>query len=120
MHSVMFIFKRQNHLTLEEFYEHYEHVHGPIARRLKGLIEYRQHPTRKPGVGDGAYMSKEAPYDAASVYTFESPEAAEKAWISDVGKELDIDTYKLMDTKTMISLPIAIREVISHSNKFFL
>lgn len=120
MHSVMFIFKRQPHLTLEEFYEHYEHIHGPLARQLEGLIEYRQHPTRKPGVGDGAYMPEILPYDAASVYTFESPEAAEKAWTSEVGKELDLDTHKLMDTKTMISLPITIREVIKRNSKLSL
>ncbi|MED4240963.1 EthD domain-containing protein [Priestia megaterium] len=120
MHSVMFIFKRQSHLTLEEFYDHYEHIHGPLARRLEGLVEYRQHPTRKPGLGDGAYIPEKAPYDAASVYTFESPEAAEMAWISDVGKELDLDTHKLMDTKTMISLPITIREVIKHNSKLSL
>ncbi|EOR23085.1 hypothetical protein A499_14586 [Niallia nealsonii AAU1] len=112
MHSIMFVFKRKSDLTLEEFYYHYEHVHGPIAKKLPGLVEYRQHPTRVAGQGDGSYVGGLNVYDAASVYTFESAEIAEKAWISKIGEQLDADTQKLIDTKTMITLPVIVRNVL--------
>lgn len=116
MHSIMFVFKRKPGLTLEEFYYHYEHVHGLIAKKLPGLVEYRQHSTRAAGQGDGGYIGKANQYDAASVYTFESAEAAESAWISDVGDELEKDTQKLIDTDTMITLPVIVRTIFSKSN----
>jgi uncharacterized protein (TIGR02118 family) len=107
----MFVFKRNPELSLEEFYHHYEHIHGPIAKQLHGLVEYRQHPSRKAGLGDGDYVSEVNKFDAASVYVFESAETAEMAWNSEVGKLLDQDTHLLIDTKTMITLPVTIREV---------
>jgi uncharacterized protein (TIGR02118 family) len=107
----MFVFKRKPELTFEEFYYHYEHIHGPIAKKLPGLVEYRQHPSRNAGLGDGDYVSEVNEFDAASVYVFESAETAEVAWNSEVGKLLDQDTHLLIDTKKMISLPVTIREV---------
>lgn len=111
MHSIMFVFKRNPELTLKEFYHHYEHIHGPIAKRLPGLVEYRQHPSRKAGQGDGSYVGDFNEFDAASVYTFESAKAAEIAWNSEIGKLLDEDTHRLLDPKTMITLPVTVREV---------
>ncbi|PKG23354.1 EthD family reductase [Niallia nealsonii] len=111
MHSIMFIFKRKPDLTIEEFYYHYEHVHGPIAKKLPGLVEYRQHQTRAAGQGDGGYVGEANQYDAVSVYTFESAEAAESAWISAIGDEVEEDTQKLIDTATMITLPVTVRNI---------
>ncbi|MED4041314.1 EthD domain-containing protein [Niallia taxi] len=112
MHSIMYVFKRKPELTLEEFYYHYEHIHAPIAKRLPKLVEYRQHQTRLAGKGDGFYAGENR-YDAASVYTFENAEDAEMAWLSSVGDELEEDTAKLIDTKTMITLPVTVRKVFT-------
>ncbi|NMI03397.1 EthD domain-containing protein [Paenibacillus sp. SZ31] len=115
MHSIVFIFKRHAELTLEEFYHHYEHVHGPIARQLPGLVEYRQHPVREAGSGDGDYADKLQGYDAISTYTFESAEAAAVAWTSETGKILDDDTLRMLDVSTMITMPVTIRTVFTQS-----
>jgi uncharacterized protein (TIGR02118 family) len=109
----MFIFRRKKGMSLDNFYEHYENIHGPIARKLEGLVEYRQHPTRKPNRGDGAYLSKEITFDAVSVYTFENKEIAERAWNSNIGAILDEDTKRLIDVDTMLTLPITVREIYS-------
>jgi uncharacterized protein (TIGR02118 family) len=111
MHSIVFVFNRHPELTSEQFYEHYEHVHGLIARKLPGLLEYRQHPARTSGQGDGFYAGKQNKFDAVSVYTFESAEAAEAAWVSEVGIQLDEDTKYFLDLETMITLPATIRTV---------
>ncbi|WP_440119526.1 EthD family reductase [Paenibacillus sp. QZ-Y1] len=111
MHSIVFIFRRHSGLTLEEFHHHYEHVHGPIARQLPGLVEYRQHPVRETGLGDGDYADKLEGFDAISIYTFESAEAA--AWASETGKILDDDTLRMLDVSTMITIPVTIRTVFT-------
>ena len=41
MHTIAFLFKRHPDMTLDEFHRHYKEVHGPIARELPGLLEYR-------------------------------------------------------------------------------
>lgn len=114
MHSIMFVFKRKKGLSLEAFHNHYEHVHAEIAERLPGLVEYQQHPTRPAGNGDGAYAPQFNAYDAVSLYTFADAEAAEKAWLSEVGQELETDTRLLIDTEDMLTLPVVRRRVFSN------
>ncbi|QYK67522.1 MULTISPECIES: EthD domain-containing protein [Paenibacillus] len=111
-HSIMFVFRRKPGMSLEEFRYHYEFTHGPLATKLPGLISYRQHPTRKPGKGDEAYVPDEAPYDAVSLYIFENAAVAEAAWVSPQGLLVDEDTLKFIDTETMISLPVIPRQVL--------
>ena len=114
MHSIMFVFKRKKGMSLEEFHHHYEHTHANISRRLPGLVEYQQHPIRKAGIGDGAYASDFNAYDAISLYTFENPEAAEKAWLSEGGLALEEDTQLLIDTDDMLTLPVIRRRVFTN------
>lgn len=110
MFTVAYVFRRPDAMTLEEFHYHYEHVHGPIAARLPGLVSYIQHPIRKdtPSLW---HVESDHGFDAISVYTFESDTAAELAFNSDVNKELQIDSHKLINFEGMLCFSLNARAV---------
>ena len=101
MHTIVFATRRLPHLTHEEFVEHYEEVHAPLARKLPGLVEYRQMAIRT----DHQWNGQKAEYDAVSVYVFQSDEAAAKAWESPQGVELNEDTVRFMDWNAILAFP---------------
>ena len=101
MHTIVFITRRLPHLTHDGFVEHYRQVHAPLARRLPGLVEYRQMPIRR----DYKWEGQDPSYDAVSVYAFESDEAAVAAWESPEGIVLNEDTVKFMDWNTILAFP---------------
>lgn len=111
-HCLACVIRREPGITLEEFHHHYKFIHAPLAAKLPGLISYRQHPTRKPGQGDGPYAPDELPYDAVSIYIFESAAAAEAAWVSPEGLLLDKDAVKFIDIDSQIILPVNPRQVV--------
>ncbi|MFJ3802875.1 EthD domain-containing protein [Streptomyces sp. NPDC090088] len=101
MHTIIFATRRKPGLTREQFAEHYRSVHAPLARRLPGLVEYRQTLLRD----DYQWEGQKCGYDAVSVYVFESDEAAEAAWASPEGVALNEDTLLFIDWDTVISYP---------------
>ncbi|MEU9343807.1 EthD family reductase [Streptomyces sp. NPDC048278] len=101
MHTIIFATRRKPGLTREQFAEHYRSVHAPLARRLPGLVEYRQTLLRD----DYRWEGQKCGYDAVSVYVFESDEAAEAAWASPEGVALNEDTLLFIDWDTVISYP---------------
>ncbi|MDM0071510.1 EthD domain-containing protein [Variovorax sp. J31P207] len=112
MHTIGFLFSRHPDMSLDEFHRHYRDVHGPIARQLPGLIEYRQHPVRETGVGD-VHSHSGCGFDALSIFVFESAEAAEAAWNSPQNGPVQEDTVKMINLDTMITLPIVLRPVLT-------
>lgn len=68
MHRMLFAVHRKPELTHEEFVEHYQQVHLPIARRLPKLQRYEIFPVQ-PAEDAGA----DAP-DAFALMVFDSPE----------------------------------------------
>ncbi|WP_321893215.1 EthD domain-containing protein [Paraburkholderia tropica] len=111
MHTIAFLFKRKPGLTREEFEHHYKEVHAPIAARLPGLVEYRHYPVREANQGD-VHAHIPPCFDALSVYSFESVEAAEAAWNSAENGPVQTDTLKFIDVETMITLPLVLRQVV--------
>jgi len=112
MHTIAFLFKRHPDMTLDEFHRHYKEVHGPIARELPGLLEYRQYPLRAVGRGD-VHARSDGGFDALSVFSWESAEAAEAAWNSPQNGPVQEDTQKMIDLDTMLTLPVTLRTVLS-------
>ena len=110
MFTVAYVFRRPDSMTLDEFHHHYEHIHGPIARKLPGLVSYIQNPIRKdtPPIW---HIETDHGFDAMSIYTFESDEAAETAFNSEVNKELQEDSHKLIEFKGMLCLSLSPRTV---------
>jgi uncharacterized protein (TIGR02118 family) len=100
-HTLVFATRRKPGLTREEFAEHYHTVHAPLARKLPGLVEYRQTLLRE----DHLWHGQRCEYDAVSVYVFESDEAAEAAWKSPEGTAVDEDTGRFIDWATVIAYP---------------
>ncbi|MCJ2182508.1 EthD domain-containing protein [Novosphingobium sp. 1949] len=113
MFSIAFVFRRREGMSLEEFHEHYRDVHSKVATRMPGLIGYTQHPVRRdaPAIGDHLPES-DIPFDAISVYTYESDEAAAAAFTSEINAELEADSVKMIDFSNMITLPVAVRKVL--------
>lgn len=101
MHTIVFAVKRLPHLTHEEYLRHYTEVHGPLARKMPGLIEYRQMPIRQ----DYQWNGQIAEYDSISIYVYESDEAAAAADASPQGLALKEDTMKIMDFDAVLSFP---------------
>jgi uncharacterized protein (TIGR02118 family) len=111
MHTIAFLFRRMPGMSREQFEFHYQEVHGPIAAKLPGLIEYRHYPIRAANHGD-AHAFIPPGYDALSVYTFESEDAAVAAWGSPENVEVQADTRLFIDVDTMITLPLVLRKVV--------
>ncbi|KVD46811.1 hypothetical protein WS61_09945 [Burkholderia sp. ABCPW 11] len=111
MHTIAFLFKRKPGLTREQFEHHYKVVHGPIAAKLPGLLEYRHYPVRDANRGD-VHAHIPPGFDALSVYTFESEEAAEAAWNSPENIPVQADTLEFIDLDTMVTLPLVLRKVV--------
>jgi uncharacterized protein (TIGR02118 family) len=101
MHIIVFVTRRLPHLSHEEFAEHYERVHAPLAQKLPGLVEYRQMDIR----ADYAWNGQEPTYDAVSTYVFESDEVAAAAWESSEGVVLNEDTVKFMEWDSILAFP---------------
>lgn len=111
VYRAAYIFKRVPGMSLDEFLEHYEKVHGPLMINLmkgRGLISYEHYPVRPVGVGDD-YVPEGGPaFDAISIYTFESGEAAHAAWnIPEVAE----DSKRFIDFSTMVMMPLTKRTV---------
>lgn len=106
--ALVYVTRRLESLTREEFLDHYHRVHHPLALRLPGLISYEQMPITRDG-----YLGGIAPagHDAVSRYTFASSEAAEAAFASPAGIALNEDTGLFMDWPTVITLPVTITDL---------
>ena len=111
MHSIAFLFKRKPGMTREEFERHYRDIHAPLSAKLPGIVEYRQHPIREGGPGD-VFAGIPSGFDALSVYTFESTEAADAAWRSPENTLVEADTFNFIDVETMLTLPLILRKVV--------
>lgn len=110
MYTVAYIFKRPPGMSLEAFQQHYEHVHGDIAKKLPGLVSYTQHPIRKqsPKIW---HVEGDCGYDALSVYTFESEEAAAAAFASKENEALQVDSEVFIDFDDILCLAVDKRPV---------
>lgn len=107
MHTIIFATRRKPGLTREQFAEHYRAVHAPLARRLPGLVEYRQTLLRD----DYQWRGQRCDYDAISVYVFTSDAAAQAAWASPEGIALNEDTGAFIDWDTIVAYPGTITDV---------
>jgi uncharacterized protein (TIGR02118 family) len=111
MHTIAFLFRRKPGMSREQFEFHYKEVHGPIAAKLPGLIEYRHYPIRDANRGD-VHADIPPGFDALSMYTFESEDAAVAAWGSPENVPVQADTLEFIDVDTMITLPLVLRKVV--------
>lgn len=99
MLKFMVVLYRRQDLTPEQFRNHLESVHAPLARSLPGLKAYKQNyvssdPKRKhPG------------WDAIVELYFDNRDSMEKAWASPQGTASDADLPKFVDmTRTTWSV----------------
>lgn len=104
MFALTFLTRRITGLTLDDFVQHYQGQHFRLGVRLPGLISYQQ-ALLTPEDGGWGISDMLADWDAISVYTFESPAAAEAAFASEAGVRLNEDTGLFMEWKSVISLP---------------
>jgi uncharacterized protein (TIGR02118 family) len=104
MFTITFLTRRIDGMTAEEFFEHYSTTHYDLASRMPGLVSYQQTRLRhEPGKWILPDMLRD--YDALSIYTFESYEAATAAFDSTEGKLVDEDTGKFIDWPSVVSIP---------------
>lgn len=81
MTKVIVLLQKRADLSREDFARHWREVHGPIAQRLPGLRRYVQNHL----IGDGAAA------DGVAELWFDSADAMQAAFASDVGKETVLD-----------------------------
>ncbi len=90
---------RRPEMTAEEFRQHLEQVHGPLAKKLPGLRRYFQNYP----LPDSKRRSPE--WDAIVELYFDSREAMEAAWESPEGAASDTDLPLFADlTRTTWSV----------------
>jgi uncharacterized protein (TIGR02118 family) len=104
MFTIAFLTRRIDGMTVEKFFEHYRTTHYDLASRMPGLVSYQQtHLRHDPGKWTLPGMLHD--YDALSIYTFESYEAATAAFASTEGKLVDEDTGKFIDWPSVLAIP---------------
>lgn len=109
MHVIAYVMRRKPGLSQEEFCRLYE-AHGPVmARAARGLLRYEQYPRRTPQALGDIYVTDQEPYDALSVYTYET---AEDADYTSRLPEVIADSQRFIDFSTMITLPVNLRSVV--------
>lgn len=111
MYTAAYIFKRVPGMSLDDFLEYYEKIHGPCMVALlkdKGLVSYEHYPVRPLNEGD-LYVPVEGPaFDAISIYTFMNAAAAAEAWVL---PEVIEDSQNFIDYDSMIMMPLNKRGV---------
>ncbi|WP_049927888.1 EthD family reductase [Halopiger goleimassiliensis] len=79
---------RSDEYSHDEFVERWQGEHAEIARELPGLTRYSTSVPVSP---------EETEYDGVLELTFESPEALQEAFASDVGQEVQTDAAEFVD-----------------------
>jgi uncharacterized protein (TIGR02118 family) len=104
MLKFMVVVYRRADLTREQFREHLERVHGPLARQLPGLKKYTRNYV-------AAGPSREPPgWDAIVELYFDDGAAMEAAWASPQGAASDADLPNFADmTRTTWSVVEEVR-----------
>ena len=105
MFTIAFLTRRVPGMTRQEFFRHYHETHFPLAIRLPGLVSYQQNRIAHE---DDIWTEPESfpDYDALSLYSFESREAADAAFSSPEGQALNEDTGTFMDWPSVLSIPV--------------
>lgn len=110
MHVIAYVMRRKPGLSQEAFFRLYEEHGQVMAMAARGLLRYEQYPLRKPqAVGDIYCTSNPLPYDALSVYTYET---AEDADYTSRLPEVIADSERFIDFSSMITLPVSKRTVV--------
>lgn len=99
MLKFMVVLYRRPDLTSDQFRHHLEQIHGPLARALPGLEQYKQnHVVQDP-------KRKHPGWDAIVELYFENREAMEATWASPQGALSDADLPLFADmTRTTWSV----------------
>jgi uncharacterized protein (TIGR02118 family) len=107
MYTMAILTKAKPGVSTEQFLEHYRTTHFELASRLPGLVSYQQ---ARVAHGAEAWTSPESypEYDALSIYTFESYQAARAAFDSEAGRAVDADTGLFIDWPTVLFAPAKI------------
>ena len=91
MLKFMVVLYRRPDFTPEQFHNHLEKIHAPLAKNLLGLKAYKQnHVTRDSN-------RKHPGWDAIVELYFENRDSMEKAWASPQGIASDVDLPKFVD-----------------------
>lgn len=107
MHAIAFLTRRVPGMSREDFLEHYRTTHYALSTQLPGLISYQQSAI-EPGDGDWPASEAVAGYDALSLYTFASKEAADAAFAGPEGVATNADTPLFMEWSTIIGIPATV------------
>ncbi|GAA2026730.1 hypothetical protein GCM10009819_07450 [Agromyces tropicus] len=104
MYTIAFFTRRVPGMSREQFFDHYRGTHYDLAVRMPGLVSYQQSELAH---GDERWPPSAPfePFDALSLYTFESREAAVAAFTSAEGLEVDADTPGFMEWSSILSAP---------------
>ncbi|KIR81643.1 hypothetical protein I305_05834 [Cryptococcus gattii E566] len=85
--------RRKEGISHEDFARHYHEIHSKLARRVPGLILYRQNLLCQT---PGPESSVDSEFDACSEYTYVSEEAYGEAKGTEEWKALDRDSKEFM------------------------
>ena len=99
MLKFMVVVYRRADLTPEQFRQHFEQIHGALAKQLPGLKKYTQNYVAPD-------PNRESPgWDAIVELYFDDAAAMEAAWASPQGAASDADLPKFADmTRTTWSV----------------
>ncbi|BCW58611.1 EthD family reductase [Arthrobacter sp. StoSoilB20] len=108
--KIVFLTRRKAGVSESKYLRHYSEVHFQLAVALPGLLAYYQQP-----ILHGGWNATDSfpDYDALSEYSFETREAAERAFASAQGAALNEDTGYFIDWDTVLSIPVAVHQSYS-------
>lgn len=109
MHSIAYLFRRKQNLSIDEFRNIYKNHRNIMLDYSIGLVSYTQHLIRdRHPTGDVYTSDIEDRFDALSVYTYDT---ADNARLSSLVPEIIEDSMRFIDFDTMISLPVDLIKV---------
>jgi len=91
MLKFMVVLYRRPDITLEQFRNHLERIHAPLAKNLPGLKAYKQNFVRSDP------KRKHPGWDAIIELYFDDRASMEAAWTSSQGLASDADLPKFVD-----------------------
>ncbi|QSR28801.1 hypothetical protein CFH99_24570 [Nocardioides aromaticivorans] len=93
---------RKEGMTFQEFDDYWRDVHGPLAAKLPGVVRYIQRhvvPDPTTGEPDNGFG-----IDGLVILDYESAEAQEACWASEVGQEALADVPNFLGEHYVITL----------------
>lgn len=102
------ILRRKPEMSIEEFRNHWETIHGPLIAKIPGLIKYLQYHVRSEQLDN-----TDAPIDGIAELWFESEESQRKAYETQEYQAVVKDEPNLFEMNSHHVHPVTTEKIVN-------